>query len=944
MSADGGFAPKVKILTQHETPASLETWKETLLFNLTIDGRFDMFLDDEVTWKSESVANRGLTADASGENRKTAEQKVVILNRLLGTIASYAPIISRQYITKEAQSLSQIWGRLRIFYGFRKSGGLILDLTSIQLEEGESHEAMWERLYAFLMDNLLSPSDELKHIDVKKPPREAMTPTLQNVAVVMWLRIIHPALPSMVKQRYSTQLRHRTLFTIREEISECIESMLAEITGDSANIARSFAGGRRRYNNAPTQKMPFRQKAYKFCPLCDANQRPSDHFLSECKFLPEADKKFMSRPRTRAVEAEEEEYDLEDDFQQFQIWKASKGERSSSADVRKVGIVSSPYLIVQYGPYSVAILVDSGAEISMMEEEFAHHIGATIYPTSTSARQADGASNLKIVGEVHLKFTLGNLELKFDALVAKSLTDNVIAGVPFLTAHDIYARPAKRTIHVGSQEFKYGTQNRSSTASIMRIPRQVALLPGDTLQLTVPNSMTKEREVSLEPRFDAPSLKQNKHSHIWLQPQILPITDGKVEVKNDTDEPVLIGRHEQLATIRPVVEVEECASVMSVDLECPAVPSISTDYLDVSIDPDKQLSSQQHQMFKSLHEDFKDVFDSRCLGRYNGASGPLEVVINMGPTLPPQRKGRMPLYNRNQKEEMQKICDDLEGTVLLKPEQVGITCEYLNPSFLVKKQSGKKRLVTAFGEVGQYSKPQPALMPDINSVIREIGNWIYVIKTDLTSAYWQMPLAKQSMKYCGVATPFKGIRVYGRGAMGMPGTETALEELLCRILGEQLAEGGVTKVADDLYCGGSTPEEAFNNWKRVLQALENNGLRLAASKTVICPKSVSILGWVWEGGTIRASPHKVSALAAVEPPSTIGKLKSYIGGVKFLSRVMRKYSDVLHPLEEMVAGKDKADKVHWSDSSLAVFKRSQEQLHDTKTNHSKQSRSVTNNN
>ena len=130
MSADGGFAPKVKILTQHETPASLETWKETLLFNLTIDGRFDMFLDDEVTWKSESVANRGLTADASGENRKTAEQKVVILNRLLGTIASYAPIISRQYITKEAQSLSQIWGRLRIFYGFCKSGGLILDLTS----------------------------------------------------------------------------------------------------------------------------------------------------------------------------------------------------------------------------------------------------------------------------------------------------------------------------------------------------------------------------------------------------------------------------------------------------------------------------------------------------------------------------------------------------------------------------------------------------------------------------------------------------------------------------------------------------------------------------------------------------------------------------------------------------------------------------------------------
>ena len=100
-------------------------------------------------------------------------------------------------------------------------------------------------------------------------------------------------------------------------------------------------------------------------------------------------------------------------------------------------------------------------------------------------------------------------------------------------------------------------------------------------------------------------------------------------------------------------------------------------------------------------------------------------------------------------------------------------------------------------------------MPDTNTVLRQIGNWTYIIKTDLTSAYWQLPLKKESMKYCGVATPFKGIRVYSRGAMGMPGTETALEELLSRILGDQITEGGVTKLADDLYIGGSTPEEGF---------------------------------------------------------------------------------------------------------------------------------------
>ena len=75
------------------------------------------------------------------------------------------------------------------------------------------------------------------------------------------------------------------------------------------------------------------------------------------------------------------------------------------------------------------------------------------------------------------------------------------------------------------------------------------------------------------------------------------------------------------------------------------------------------------------------------------------------------------------------------------------------------------------------------------------------------------------MKYCGVATPFRGVRVYVRSAMGMPGSETALEELTCRVLCHLVQEGVVAKIADDLYCWGHTQQELLNNWERVLDAL-----------------------------------------------------------------------------------------------------------------------------
>jgi hypothetical protein len=127
-------------------------------------------------------------------------------------------------------------------------------------------------------------------------------------------------------------------------------------------------------------------------------------------------------------------------------------------------------------------------------------------------------------------------------------------------------------------------------------------------------------------------------------------------------------------------------------------------------------------------------------------------------------------------------------------------------------------------------------MSNVDSTLRHIAHWKHPIATDLTSAFYQIPLAHESMKYCGVATPFRGVRVYVRSAMGVPGSETALEELMCRVLGDLLEEGVVAKIADDLCCGGNTPKELLQYWKRILVALHKSDLRLSSLKTVINPQ------------------------------------------------------------------------------------------------------------
>jgi len=217
-------------------------------------------------------------------------------------------------------------------------------------------------------------------------------------------------------------------------------------------------------------------------------------------------------------------------------------------------------------------------------------------------------------------------------------------------------------------------------------------------------------------------------------------------------------------------------------------------------------------------------------------------------------------------------------------------------------------------------------MPNIENTLYDIGQWKYIICTDLSKAYFQIVLSQSSRKFCGVVTPFRGVRVYYRAAMGMPGSEAALEELMCKVVGQYIQQGIAAKIADNLYVGGNTPEELFNNWEKVLQSLSESDLKLSPNQTVINPQEVTILGCVWNNGTLRASSHKVGALATCDIPKTVRQMRSFIGAYKVFSRVIKHSSQYLHKLESMAANKKSTDILQWNDILLAEFSKAQKSL------------------
>ncbi len=917
-------APKQWCLTTNETINSFENWRQNLVYTLTLDTNFTKFLEDEFSWKKKSRkdAFRGMVDDGESipeSERRTKQQILKSLELMLGQIANFCPVIARNEIVNKSTSLNNIWQQIRLHFGFQSSGAHFLDLADIMLQPDEKPEDLYQRIVAFIEDNLLQKDSNITHHDERIEEDEEITPSMENMIVLLWLQTLHKDLPKIVKQRYATELRCRTLASIKTEISQALPSLLEETLDPHARVMKTDTS--RRGYEFPRNKLQTKSFHAKRCPICQANKRPDNHFLSKCTYLPNADKKYMAR--ARAI------IDVVDTLSDVDTSEEDEEETTSIATTRHIQVTQSPYINTFYLHHKVKITIDTGATGNMIKAALAERLNLKITKSEQSATQADGMSPLDVVGETRFYLVHGDHKLEFEGLVVENLDVDVLGGTPFMERNDIMVRPAKKQIIVQDNTIiYYGSKNKNKHHIIRRThvvrapPHNLTIWPGDFLEINVPDDVS-DKEIAVEPRVNGQS------DPVWPMPIILPCVANRVRIPNLTETPQRVARNSHFCQLvamgKPLPAAENLAT--------PKIFTKTAPYSsDVSVDPDDILQPAIKTLFKETLLEYDEVFNPKFKG-YNKAAGPFEAVVNMGPTLPPQRKGRVPQYNRNKLSDLQDKFDQLEDLgVFKKPEDIGISVEYINPSFLINKPSGGHRLVTAFADVGRYSKPQPGLMPDVDSILRQIGQWKYLIATDLSNAFYQIPLARDSMKYCGVVTPFKGCRVYARCAMGMPGSEVALEELMTRILGHLIQDGIVIKLADDLFCGADTPEQLLSNWKRVLSALHKCNMSLSAKKTTIAPRSTIILGWKWQEGTLQATSHRISTLATCKRPQNVKEMRSFIGAYKVLSRVIKNAASYLSNLDKLTGG-NSSDMISWSEELEADFKAAQQALLSHKTIH-----------
>ena len=946
------------------TDTDLNTWKNELLNYLGQDDNFDLFTDtgSYPEWQAaENDRNRILVAvipDSAADLPKRRKQ----ISNFLTIIAGCCYKDHYMLIIEQATSLEWIWKELKNLYQITHVGKDFLNIVDIKYDpETMSASSVYNQYRAKILENLKPKNTIIKwKNNTSISSNESLTPTFEDHILLSVIQLIDSRLPAKVREIYGPRMdNEKFLMDFKQDILCNVPKMIDDlesqdnqinamkIKSQHTNLAPVRFNDRRQQRSY--QKKPGMQSG-KFCRLCHLAQKPrqivTSHEIGElaCPSLSQRDKNALQqRSGMLAGIATSVEDDL-DTLAKLHGYgeneDISEDDAANHHQVNKITCVNfispvpSQILTLYQNDKIVHVDIDSGCWVSCVRLDFAKEMDWNIKSNSQLAKLADDKTVLKSVGEIDQVLTRNNWKVHLRALVLPELHTKVIGGNNFLRDNCIEQSIHNKRISVHGKYIVPETNRNVELPSklnpiIIKTEVPKILLPDQSITVKVP--IEDNETVLVEPRIE----NSNK---LWPQPQLCTVINGEIKVANKDTLPTILKTKQHHIQIRPTEEASLSKKpTQQFQFETIKNPNQGEEKLNINYDC---LDEKQIIKLNEAIEECKDIFDKNLSKGYNQFSGKHYCHLNWANNQRPlSKKVICPNYNRQLNNLLQEVCDNLTNQgVLGVPQNDQVIVQYVSPCFLRKKQKAKDkpnseltkddvRLVVNTIGLSQHLKNIPTKVTRPQEVYSSLSRWNYIIKTDLFQGFFQNHLHPSAYQWCAIQTPFGGMRYFKRSIQGLVGQTEEQDELLARILHKELMDGICVKIADDIFAGGVTIDEAIDNWIRIMKILSNNNLKIALNKTVLFPKQVDVLSWVWkEGGYLSPSPHRKLALQKVnfEDIKTVKDMRSYVGLYKTFIDCTPNLTIHLDKFDQLVGSKQSNDDITWTPDLIQVFTKSKE--------------------
>jgi hypothetical protein len=524
---------------------------------------------------------------------------------------------------------------------------------------------------------------------------------------------------------------------------------------------------------------------------------------------------------------------------------------------------------------SVDILVDSGAYLSFLSEDFyREHLAATRQQATTDVpvTLADGTP-----------YTV-------NTVVRTKLRINQPYGHPYETVVQLHVLPMRNgyDLLLGEpflREMHVVLSYESNSMAIRRGERWITLYSAAARPIVSPKTFNRLVGTIADGRLCHPT-------HVSEHPSddfpLISDTDGPCGAIHFIPGPVPDSNTPEnespLPDARPVLAVTDAA---------PASPGTSaTSEADSAL---ADLSPADASFVRGLQHQYPGVFDGTSQAHTTGATKRAHAVTHSIKL----QAGTEPVaasFRRMSPQMLGELQKQL-ATFLANGEIEPARGPWASPILFVRKKNGTYRFCVDYRALNAKTIKDRYPLPRMEDCLDQLRGACYFTALDLQSGYHQVPMAEKSKPLTAFTCRYGTyqFRVMPFGLTNAPATFQAWMNDILRPFLDRF----VVVYLDDILIYSRTEEEHRRHLTDVMRALEDAGARLNLAKCKFFQDQTTFLGHIVTRQGVHTDPRLVAKIRENPRPTSKKDVRSFLGVVNYYRRFIQGCAQISAPLYDL---------------------------------------------
>ncbi len=433
----------------------------------------------------------------------------------------------------------------------------------------------------------------------------------------------------------------------------------------------------------------------------------------------------------------------------------------------------SSSILLRFNNWKVRSLVDSGADVSLINHELVSTVDdIELWPSTETKLQGITGTPLRVHGKAELQIHVGKKPIKHMFYVVDNISPSILLGRDFLIQHKVKLDFDKGQFHLQGQVVPL--ESDSYLASLVRLTSRKVLKPQTVVMCW--GRFRNQKHIHPPTLCTVTGIDtgfMNREPGLMVTNSVTRVRKNKaipILICNNTNRTFTLEKGNVVARVEKVSGTINSLKEMRTKANQTQQQKANKRVEDEMIDAPKE----HCDTLKGLLDEFEDIFAKTDLEL--GKTDAVSMKIDTGDVPPIRLKPyRTALHNR---EIIDKAIDDMLAAKIIEPSH----SQWSFPVVVVDKKDGSKRFCVDFRKLNKITKAFYWPLPHLDDILSSLGKSKFFTSLDMKSGYWQVPMASPEDKEKTAFTCFRGLFHFNVMPFGLVSAPSVFQELMTYVL------------------------------------------------------------------------------------------------------------------------------------------------------------------